>query len=734
MQGKSPFVPSGVSVKTLSASGIVRVMFVLFVIGHQGNHATMAQDANSGIRVGDLIEFEFIGQRDPEVVREIDQAGWMTVDVEHAGSKGGTFATPGQGTLVRHGRQDKVDGASRFPDDYRTWTDATQKFTVEATIFELSDTEVKLLKRDAKVVTLPIAKLCRADQDYLQQVREKQLAEQNPFEGGTAIEPKSEIGSPLGPKDVAAAPVTPKALERGQLPISGSGKLVKIENEVRLDPVAWTYVPPSESATFLGQKSISLNEPLFAKDKAMFAKSKFYFSSDTNPFVAVLRTNDFQEFSEVLVLDKIREQVVGHFKLPMKDVIDVVVSPGTRTVVTLQEPFATENGGLVFWRMEDGELVPEKAWPFAGWNRAGRFIAKSCAFVDDRHLFTVGTHLALWNIETGKCVYSVTKPGAWATNHDNSYVVFFHSNSLWILRIKDGTVVGELKGQPKLMASLQNLSFAPDGLSLAASAGRSIYVYDLTSGTLKYSYDSGSVIGSLGWADHSLLLVNGSQIVDPRLEVAVWSLAVPQGYERTQLGATTWILHSGSLFSFELINDNRRTEIERSTAGLTADDLRIVGRGTRIAVQADLQHLNADAEPTLAALKKRLQDLGYVIDESAPLRLEAIVGRGEEVNELVREHMRSAFGAVQERVRYTPHWASLKLSLNGEILWQTSANYTADGPFLRMQINETPQGAVDRLCKPDPKFFSNAAIPDKVSRLLKERKGGRSQVTATGLQ
>lgn len=51
---------------------------------------------------------------------------------------------------------------------YRTWTDVTGSFQVEAELVEATDTTVKLkLKKDGKVISVPIEKLGSADQEYL---------------------------------------------------------------------------------------------------------------------------------------------------------------------------------------------------------------------------------------------------------------------------------------------------------------------------------------------------------------------------------------------------------------------------------------------------------------------------------------------------------------------------------------------------------------------------------------
>ena len=50
---------------------------------------------------------------------------------------------------------------------YRTWSDATGKFQVEALLVGCQDDKVSLRKRDGLTVVVPVPRLCAADQAYL---------------------------------------------------------------------------------------------------------------------------------------------------------------------------------------------------------------------------------------------------------------------------------------------------------------------------------------------------------------------------------------------------------------------------------------------------------------------------------------------------------------------------------------------------------------------------------------
>ncbi len=55
------------------------------------------------------------------------------------------------------------------PSGARTWYDRTGRFSVEAVLLSKDDKEVVLRKLDGKVIRVPRANLCDADQLYLKQ-------------------------------------------------------------------------------------------------------------------------------------------------------------------------------------------------------------------------------------------------------------------------------------------------------------------------------------------------------------------------------------------------------------------------------------------------------------------------------------------------------------------------------------------------------------------------------------
>lgn len=75
--------------------------------------------------------------------------------------------------------------------EYRTWTDASGKFQVEAEFVSYAMGLVKLRKRDGAIITLPLEKLSEADQGWVRE-QFKSRKSGGRREGGTGVSPVPE--------------------------------------------------------------------------------------------------------------------------------------------------------------------------------------------------------------------------------------------------------------------------------------------------------------------------------------------------------------------------------------------------------------------------------------------------------------------------------------------------------------------------------------------------------------
>lgn len=102
----------------------------------------------------------------------------------------------------------RFSGRSLASDDYeyRTWTDSTGQYRVEAVMVDFTDAAVRIKKRDGQILTVPIDKLSRFDQIYI-----KRKADRMGLDSGSrksSGEPEFEASPPrVEPSQPQDAPI-----------------------------------------------------------------------------------------------------------------------------------------------------------------------------------------------------------------------------------------------------------------------------------------------------------------------------------------------------------------------------------------------------------------------------------------------------------------------------------------------------------------------------------------------
>jgi hypothetical protein len=93
----------------------------------------------------------------------------------------------------------------------REWTDATGSFTVEADLVDIVDGKVRLKKENGKILSVPLAKLCKSDQEHLKKTA-------NPFDDGeddSFVSPSDLTGKPTELANDDGRPSGKKSFPRG---------------------------------------------------------------------------------------------------------------------------------------------------------------------------------------------------------------------------------------------------------------------------------------------------------------------------------------------------------------------------------------------------------------------------------------------------------------------------------------------------------------------------------------
>lgn len=576
------------------------IAFVLGVLAEQPREL-WAQVQGHSIRVGDLIEYKYFDQKEQQTVLEITTDGRLRVERDFGSSKVSHYLTPSDARLIPQ--------FDKYPEQYRTWSDATGKFSIDATIFDCTESEARLLKRDGLVVVIPLNKLSDADQAQLKAAHEKMLSETNPFAGGVP-----------GPDGVIEE--VDYQIDNLKLP----GVKVFVTNRRELHETAWRYVPERIEKPDCSL-SIPLPKSMFGPERDFFTDIGIFVNQPPSNLAAVVRSDSSQKFSEAILIDLLAKELVGHFKLPINRLSDFVISPVGNTVATLNPRFG--NAEILFWKSNNGELVPKKAWKLDNANKGRGLDCNSAVFLDEHQLLLLGSPITLWNIEGNFCVYSVPCDGKWSLGPDGRYVAFCNGSAIWLMRTGDGEILGRIPLGPEFRSSPDSLDFSPDGQRLVAKSNGHIVGFDLTNGEPLFSFVLPGGVFNVQWSDNSLLFLNESRVFDPRLKVDVWQFSRPNStarFSQTVSRGYGWVASNGHLNVFALIDNTRRTAITDNTAGLNDENIIAFGAGKSVAVVADFPDAVQEAYKVTAILKSRLEQLGMLIDDSSALTVEAIKG------------------------------------------------------------------------------------------------------------
>ena len=164
-------------------------------------------------RVGEKAEAYWRGKFYPGVVTKVDSSsGWVNVEITADGKLQSAYVSPQAGFVrkVAGGATSaaRTPSASRAasnkptaaapppPKVYpvRTWSDDTGKFKIEARFVSKDDKGVQLKKTDGTTLTVPLAKLSKADQFFLESLlAEEKTNDASPTAATALVTPPADV-------------------------------------------------------------------------------------------------------------------------------------------------------------------------------------------------------------------------------------------------------------------------------------------------------------------------------------------------------------------------------------------------------------------------------------------------------------------------------------------------------------------------------------------------------------
>ena len=170
------------------------------------------------------------------------------------------------------------------------------------------------------------------------------------------------------------------------------------------------------------------------------------------------------------------------------------------------------------------------------------------------------------------------------------------------------------------------------------------------------------------------------------------------------------------------------------TATMKPQNIYAVYPGMKVSVSVNLSADADQIDKVTKGLTAALQRAGMVVEEGAPVRLEASSSPGESKQMVLRPH--GQIGPPRdEQVTVTPTNLRLAfLTADGKTIWESKSVTGQVFGLITAKQGQTLQDALAEAQKPRYDFFFNPTLPDYLP-LPRETEGfGESALTLKGLQ
>ena len=661
---------SGGLVRAVLCSLLANLVFVL---------ASTAPASASDFKVGDQVEFEFMGGVTTGTVTGFTGTGWPTVKFKYRGRE---MEQPQPPDWLR-----RVAPASDQEPKSRTWTSANGKFKVRATLIEHDEDQIRLEKRDGSQISVPISKLSAEDQQYLSSLKDT-TEKENPFgsESGTTQPSHPEEGLP-------------------------EARTSRVEPLVMVARRSWKFEPDvSNRQVVASLQPVEVRED--ASADSFHDRASFVISADgTGAAIAV--SNPFDDKTRIAAYDLSTGELRGSMQFSSEHLGVRDVAAHGDQVVTANDVFY-RGDHVAIWESSEGQLNRTGGWqaPTSRGSSDGVTFAK---FVGDGRLLTSNRtrQAVLWDTAKHAAVTSFPMnqqpPPCFSPNRACLAVV--DEDTIFFVDMTEGRISASLpidSGQPLAMA------FSDDGQRFAAYFKGVIKLWNLQDGTALedvYLVESPNV-HTLEWVDDRFVFVGGSLLVDTDLRAIAWKFTHTSRNKQVAKGSRGqfWYLHwgdgAGSLVPFELPQASVRSACEE----LVAADLTWFEPGPLTIKMGEMASARGKV---LDELTDRAESSGYTVQPGASMVLSMHVEKQEPQSIKVKDFFETPWTDYSEQtIRFTETVSHMRLELDGKELWtRTAHNFVPH--TLQLKQDETPQQAATRLTTPDPKFFIQASLPSK---------------------
>ncbi len=534
--------------------------------------------------------------------------------------------------------------------DFRTWSDVSGKFKIEAKFSSLENGTLILEKKDGKRVKIPLTKLSTADQAQAN----KLAADSNPFQalddsGTQADSGNSTSGTPESSSGLKTVQTNWQAVDNIELQASGWDVSFS-------DPIPFGFRPkvttlPKKVDFFEGITGVSASLP--SKRAAL----------------SHIRGRDDQQITRVVLLDMETAQMIRQVEGPGKWTVQALHDDGEQMVVK-NESTRDSASQLGTIRLVGKKIQALDVWePYQTQDEKGRGSAPQITtieFIGANQLMTCNDagNLVIWDFEKREPLFrcDIPRTGFPCVSPDRKYIAFSGGDKVCLLNLQSRqvTAIAETPG----MNFWCRTCFSPSGRYLAASSQQKTFVLDSGTGAVLFSGDFPGVSPAFGlhFPHEDFLLLSNDYLVEWQSGIKVWTY---KGSNYTaKLGAfpAFCILGDASAFiPFPLPHQEALDMLEKAKK---QDDLFILKQGVDIAI--DVTNVPENYRANVSSMvAQQIESLGCNQVANGPLTLKV-----------------SVVGPVNERISYfragdfdfNKYTTTVSFLYQGKPVWATNAS------------------------------------------------------------
>jgi hypothetical protein len=621
---------------------------------------------------------------------------------------------------------------ARAADDFRTWSDTTGAFKVEAKLVKVEGNDVYIESKAGKALKIPKDKLSAADQKF--------LAEQpaaNPFQ---EVEPAAPASEP--PKTPG---IRPRPGTKGQEPGAPAPAL-----QQTVQP-NWGNVKEL-STRFGGAAEWKLTIPEVKPDVMSAAKS-----------FALPPGADIHERIENVVISKPSKRLMvcynssfpistGLTRLGLMDMTTgkglgsaaisgkyklVAINDAGDEVLMCADDHRENKGMLEIWKLGKTGIERVRGWKMQRDDKDWNTEAHWGMYLDDKRAIVKGNHgrFVIWDLSTGQPLAASSDDAridVVTLSPDRSWLAVAGNNAVKILDLK----TLEILASKELGMPMNSLAFSPDGKRLAIGGYTQLEILDAATGESLWQEKRRGSFGHSSevlWTDNNYLLIGKNTILDVESGKPLWEYS---GIDKIDyLGGYCWCsVNEGrerGMVPLKLPHEAAKTAAKNWVPPpveylLKAGDVLSVD----VSALGDAQQMLTAEEGIL----KQMLKIGYKYNQQAPTKIIAMTETGQTQKLSYRTFGFRAGGPAVQEFDFTPTYCVLKIVRDDKVLWQTRSGGYAPGGFIQLKENETIADRVNKAAQPDYGIYANPPLPKQIEKPGQKFTAGSSRITSAGVK